>query len=267
MKLLKRIGEVFSKIWLMLALGFTVSFPSVMHAARPFHTDDAGTVGKNGFQVETGIEYSSKKDYEDDVKIKETETGLLAALTFGITDNLDVIAGLPYVWKKKENHHVNFDKNKLSDVTLEAKWRLYERGGLGIAVKPGISLTTGDYREDFGTGRATYGIILIFSQDFGSVGLHFNGGYTRNENKVCQRKDLFSTSFAFTYEVIKNLTIGGDIGISKNTDPKTKTAPAFFLFGGSYKTGKYITIDAGAKWGLNRYGIDHAFIGGITFKF
>ncbi len=263
---LKVIGEVFSKMSLVLVCIFI--FPLVTYAARPFITDDAGTIGKAGFQLETGIEWSTKKDHEGGITVRETQLELSTVLTYGITDNLDIMAGMPYVWQKKgEGGVTTFDKDRLSDMDLKAKWRFYEKDGLGFTIEPGISLPTGDYREGFGAGRATYGAIFVISKEIAPLGFHLNAGYTKNKNKVDERKDLFSTSLAITYEVIKDLTIGGDITISSNTDPRVSTAPASFLFGGNYKIGKYMTIDAGIKKGLNRYEIDHAFIGGFTLKF
>ncbi|HOV90999.1 MAG TPA: transporter [Syntrophorhabdaceae bacterium] len=266
MRLIKRCGEVFSKMTLIMVS--IVIFPLVTHATRPFITDDAGTIGKAGYQLETGMEWSTKKDREDGVTTRETQRKLSTIFTYGITDNLDIMAGMPYLWKKrKEGGETMLNKDRLSDMTIEVKWRFYEKDGLGLTVKPGISLPTGDYRQGFGTGRVTYGAIFIISKEIEPLGFQLNTGYTRNENKIDERKDLFSASCAITYEVIKNLTIGWDMVIASNANPKASTAPASFLFGGNYKIGKYTTIDAGIKKGLNRHEIDHAFIGGFTIKF
>lgn len=266
MRLVNRCGEVFSKMTLIMVS--IVIFPLVTHAARPFATDDAGTIGKAGYQLETGMEWSTKKDREDGVTTRETQRKLSTIFTYGITDNLDIMAGMPYLWKKrKEGGETMLNKDRLSDITIEAKWKFYEKDSLGLTVKPGISLPTGDYRQDFGTGKVTYGAIFIISEEIEPMGFHLNAGYIRNENKINERRDLFSASFAITYEVIKDLTIGLDMAIASNADPKISTAPTSFLFGGNYKIGKYMTIDAGIKKGLNRYEIDHAFIGGFTLKF
>lgn len=268
MTLFKCRGEVFFKKLVGLTIVFTLLFPIVTHAARPFVTDDAETVGKGGFQIELGIESSGKKAHEDGVKVKEKEIELSSNLTYGVMYNFDIILELPYSWKRtEENHITTFDKDRLSDITLQGKWRLLEKDGFGMTIKPEISLPTGDYKNYFGAGRATFGATFIISKELSFMGLHFNGAYRRNENKVEERKDIFSTSLALTVEPIKNLIIGGDIGISSNTCPKTKTAPAFFLLGGNYKIGKYITIDGGLKFGLNRFEVDHAIIGGMTVKF
>lgn len=251
-----------------LLLAAVLIAPTVSFAARPLVTDDSGTVGKGGVQAEFGIEMSTKKDTEEDVRTKETETEASAAVTYGILDNIDIVAGFPYVWAKvKENGETVFKENRLSDISLEVKWRFFEKDGFGFALKPGVTLPTGDYKKGFGTGRVTYGATFIASKEIDPFGFHFNAGYSRNENKVEERKDLWSASLAATYEVLKGLSVVGNVGIERNADPEIKTAPAFGLVGLNYSINDYITFDAGAKFGLNKQEVDHSVIAGITLSF
>jgi len=267
-RLEKRIHEhVVSKLWFLI-VAMTLCVPSVSFAARPLVTDDSGTVGKGKFQVELGVEIFSWQDREDGVKTEETGTEASGGFTYGILDNIDVVAGFPYVWgKAKENSVTVFDANRPSDISLEAKWRFFEKDGFGLALKPGITLPTGNDKKGFGTGRTTYGITFIASKELEPFGLHFNAGYTRNENKIDERKDLLSASVAATYEVIKGLNVVGDIGIGSNTDASISTAPAFALVGLNYAVNDHIMLDAGYKFGLNKQEVDYAIIAGITFSF
>jgi hypothetical protein len=260
-------GHVTSKLWLLM-VAMTLCVPSTSFAARPFVTDDAGTVGKGKFQVELGVETFSWKDREDDVRIEETGTETSGVFTYGVFDNVDIVAGFPYDWGKvKENSVTVFDANGLSNISLEAKWRLFEKDGFGLALKPGITLPTGDYKKGFGTGLGTLGITFIASKELGPFGFHFNAGYTRNENKVDERKDLWSASLLATYEIMKGLNIGSNIGFERNADPTVKTAPAFALVGLNYAINYHITLDAGYKFGLNRQEVDYGMIAGITLNF
>jgi hypothetical protein len=261
-----RIHEhVASRLWVLM-VAMTLFIPSISFAARPLVTDDSGTVGKGGFQVELGVETFSWQDREDGVKFKDTEAS--GVFTYGLLDNIDIVARFPCVWGKvKENGATVFDANRLSDISLEAKWRFFEKDGFGLALKPGITLPTGNDKKGFGTGRVTYGITFIASKELEPFGLHFNAGYTRNENKVDERKDLFSVSLAATYEVIKGLNMVGDIGTGSNTDSSISTAPAFALVGLNYAVNDHIMLDAGYKFGLNKQEVDYAITAGITFSF
>lgn len=259
--------HVVSKLWLFM-ITIILCIPSISFAARPLVTDDSGTVGKGKSQVELGVETFSWRDREDIVKIEETGTEASWVFTYGVIDNVDIVAGFPYVWGKvKENGITVFDANRLSDISLEAKWRFFEKDGFGLALKPGITLPTGNYKKGFGTGRVTYGIAFIASKELEPFGFHLNAGYTRNENKVDERKGLLSASVAATYEIIKGLNVVGDIGIASNTDASISTAPAFALVGLNYAINNHIMLDVGYKFGLNKQGVDYAITAGITFNF
>lgn len=258
---------VLTKIWLFMGT-MILCVPSVSFAARPLVTDDAGTVGQGKFQVELGVETFSWKDREDGVKIEEAGTESSGVFTYGVFDSLDIVARFPYVWSKIKEHDITvFNANGLSDVALEAKWRFFEKDGFGLVLKPGITLPTGNYTKGFGTGRVTYGITFIASKELEPFGFHINAGYTRNENKLDDRKDLYSASVAATYEVIKGLNVVGNVGFKRNPDPAVKTAPAFALVGLNYAINDHIMLDAGCRFGLNKQEVDYAITAGITCNF
>jgi hypothetical protein len=255
-------------VLLLLLLATVLIGPAKSDAARPLVTDDADTAGKGMVQAEFGMEWSSWKDREDGVTMKETRTEASAVLTYGISDRIDLVAGIPYAWGRiKEDGTTVFNKNGISDVSFETKWRFLENGGLGLALKPGITLPTGDHRKGFGTGRVTYGLNLVATKVLEPFTFSFNGGYSRNENKVGDRKDLWSASLAASYEAMKGLNIVGDIGLARNVDPTAQTAPAFALVGLNYAFNAHIILDAGFKFGLNKQEADHSIIAGVTLSF
>jgi len=252
----------------VLLLAGALTVPSPSFAARPLKTDDAGTVGKGKVQVELGVESSSWKNTEDDIKIKEMEMEASCVFTYGLMDTVDLVAGFSYVWGKvEEDGETVFDANRLSNVSLEAKWRFFEKNGFGLALKPDITLPTGNHKKGFGTGRVTYGLTFVASKEIEPFAFHFNAGYTRNENRVEERKDIWSASVAATYEAMKGLNMVVNIGFERNADPTAQTTPAFALVGLYYAVNDYITLDAGFKFGLNRAEMDHAVIAGITIAF
>lgn len=260
----KKIGGFF----IALCLALLLSAPTLLFAARPLVTDDAGTVGKGKVQLETGVEVYSWKDTEDGVELKEDATEVSAVLTYGLTETIDLVAGIPYAWHKlKEDGVVAFDKNRFSDTSLEVKWRFFEKDGIGLALKPGITLPTGKYEDKFGSGRVTYGMTFIASKELDPFAFHFNAEYARNENKLGERRDLWGANVAAAYRIVKGLNLVGNIGLERNPDPERKTLPAFGLVGFNYAVADFVVIDAGCKFGLNKQEVDHAFIGGLTLVF
>lgn len=244
-----------------LMLGILSSIPA--YAAIPLVTDDTGTQGKGKFQIELSGEYVSDK--EDGVREKTLDVG--AALTYGVIDNVDIVFAIPYSsWRATEAGETTSESG-ITDLAIEAKWRFYEKDGLSFALKPGLTIPTGDDKKGLGNGRSTYYLYLIASKEMEQLGLHLNLAYIRNENKADDRKDIFHASVATTYEVMKGLKLVGDTGIETNPDRSSADSPAYVLVGLIYSPLENLDIGFGIKGGLTRPETDISFRGGITFRF
>lgn len=248
-----------------LTILITMFFYSLsVEAAHPLITDDAGTVGKGKAELELNFEYSSHKDGG----VKENVTDLGIALTYGVMDNLDFIIALPYQRIKIKAEGETFIENGISDISLELKWLFYEsKDFVSLALKPVITLPTGDEDKGLGNGRATYGLYFIASKEIEPLSLHLNLGYIRNENKFNDRKDIWHISLASELEVMKELKLVANIGMERNTDRESNTDPAFILGGLIYSISKNIDIDFGVKAGLNKAEVDYAVLAGLIYKF
>ena len=114
------------------------------------------------------------------ITIKGTGGEVAAMLSYGINDNLDVVFGLPYQWSKvKEDGKITSDEDGISDISIEAKWRLYEKDGISLALKPGITFPTGDNEKGLGTGKITYSIFFITTKEIEPWAFHLNIGYNK----------------------------------------------------------------------------------------
>lgn len=242
--------------------------PVAAFAARPLITEDAGTLGKGGFQVEAGIEVSDHRQDYDDVVTKEDRTSFATTITYGMLDNVDIVLGLPHEKTRiKEDGTTVHDENGFADATLEVKWRFLEKDGFALALKPGLSFPTGNDRKGLGTGRMTCGMLFIATKEMEPFAFHFNAGYRRNENRTGERKDIWRADLAGEVGILKSLKLVANVGIATNTDRQSVTAPAFLLGGLVYSVMESIDIDIGYKRGLNKAEADNAYIGGLTIKF
>lgn len=259
-------GKKLMKTALVLAVIF--SPPAAAFAARPLITDDAGTVGKGTFQVELGFEMSDHGTDEDGVVTRENTSSSAATLSYGLLDNLDVLLGMPYEKTKiREDGETVHNEDGVGDLTLEAKWRFFEKDGFALALKPGVSFPTGDDKKGFGTGRMTYGALFIVTKDIGPVSFHLNAGYKRNENKTDERKDMWGGDLAGVVTVAKPLKLLVNAGMKTNTGRTAATDPAFLLGGLIYSITDKIDLDLGYKRGLNKAEADNAYVAGLTMKF
>ncbi len=242
--------------------------PAMTWAAHPLITDDSGTQGKGNSQLELNGQYESDRETVAGVLQKSTGGQVGVILTWGIVANLDLILGVPYVWSKvEENHETLYDARGISDTTFEVKWRFFQKAGWSLALKPGLSLPTGDENKGLGTGKIGYHVFLIASKEVEAWAFHTNLGYHVNENKVDKENNIWHASFATTYEVLPDLKIVGNIGIERSVDSTAPNDPAFLLGGIVYSVSKNFDLDAGVKYGLTSSDTDLALLAGITFRF
>ena len=157
-----------------LIIGMLI-LPASAWAAHPLITDDAGTQGKGNFQLEVNGQFDSDDDTVSGVSVKTTGGQIATTLTYGIINTVDVVLSLPYRWSNiKEDGITVSDENGISDTVFEVKWRFFEKDGLGLALKPGISLPTGDDGKGLGTGKTGYHLFFIASQEIAPWAFHLN---------------------------------------------------------------------------------------------
>jgi Putative MetA-pathway of phenol degradation len=237
-------------------------------AAHPLITDDTGTQGKGKFQLELNGQYDWDKDDTEDVSVKSTGGQAAVTLSYGVAENVDLVLSLPYLWGKAEvNETTLYDEKGIGDAVLETKWRLFEKDKFSVALKPGISIPTGNDEKGLGAGLLGGHLFLIASQELGSWAFHANLGYIRNENKTDERKDIWHASVAATWEVIKNLKLAANVGIERNPDDDANNDPAFIIGGIIYSINENFDVDLGVKGGLSKSATDLSLMAGVTFRF
>lgn len=251
-----------------LVFAVILIFPSASRAAHPLITDDTGTQGKGKFQLELNGQSNSDNENINGVANNSTGWQASAILSYGIIDNIDLVLTVPYLWGRvEENGLATYDEKGVSDTTLEAKWRFFEKGGYSLALKPGIRFPTGNDEKGLGAGRVGGQIYLIGSKELGPWAFHANLGYIRNENKVNERYNLWNASLATTWEVIKNLKLVANIGAERNADENAKDDPAFLIGGVIYTVVPNVDLDCGVKYGLTSSEVDFSLLAGITIRF
>lgn len=236
---------------------------SSVNAAVPLITDDTGTQGKGKFQLELAGEYAHDK--KEGVTNKDSTCS--AAITYGLADTIDVVLSVPYQSLRSDEADCRTRESGMADLAIEAKWRLYEKVGLSLALKPGITFPTGDDEKDLGAGKMTYYLYFITSKEMPPWSFHLNLAYIRNENNGDDRKDIWHASVASTLEVLKGLKLVGDIGVETNPDAASGNSPAYILGGLIYSPAENIDIGLGVKSGLTKSETNIAVRGGITYRF
>lgn len=242
-------------------------WPCIAFASHPLITDDAGTQGKGKSQIEVNGQYDSDKETVGGVSAHSTGGQAGAALSYGVIENADLVLNLPYVWGKVAEDGVSlYDEKGLSDISLEVKWRFFEKEGLSFGLKPGVSLPTGNEEKGLGTGKTGYHVFLIGTKETAPWAFHANLGYIRNENRFDENKNLWHASLASTCEVVKNLKLVGNVGMERNPDKAADHDPAFFIAGVIYSFAENLDIDFGVKAGLNKSETEYSMLAGLTYR-
>lgn len=250
-------------------------FAAPAFAAMPLVTDDTGTQGKGNLQIELGTEFSRNREDIDGLSVKETGGEFSTALSYGLSDRIDLVAGLPWSWGKvRENGTTVYDDSGIQDLTLQLKWRFFESEDerLSLALKPGISLPTGDEEKDLGNGRVSGEVMFIATHAAKLGALHLNLGYIHNEYRLVEirnasRKSIWHASLAGELNVTEKLRTVADIGIETSQDKESDTHPAYLLGGLIYGITDNLDLDLGIKGGLNEAETDTALLAGVTMRF
>lgn len=254
---------------LFAVLIFSLSLAGTALAAHPLITDDSGTQGKGKAQLEFIGEYGNDK--MDGVTERSLQIPTVPFLTYGLTDATDIVVGLPYNEVVTEDTAGKSTVRGIGDASLELKRRFYEKEGLSFAVKPGITLPTGDESKGLGNGKASYHAFLITTKEVQPWAFHLNLGYIRNQYKLqededANRKDIWHVSLAAQVEFVKNVKAVANIGMERNPDKTSEIHPAFILGGFICSVTENLDVDAGLKYGLNKPETDMAYLAGITWR-
>lgn len=247
---------MYSVVRLFFIAAFILTY-QYSFAGHPLRTDDTGTVGTNGFQLELTPEVWK---YSNDLFFLVPITS-----TYGISSNVDVV--LAILFSSLYNSGFQSDQSGINDVALELKWRLLELENFSVAVKPWIILPVGDHTKGLGAGKVGYSLFIVTDQELFSLLTHINIGYVRNENKLLDRIDLWITSPAVELPITNSLSLVIEIGAFSNSDKSADGHPVYFLGGAVYSITEGIGIDPGLQKGLNNYDSDLAVLTGLTVIF
>ena len=240
-----------------------LSCSTAAFAAHPLITDDTGTMGSGKAQLEMNGEYG--RDKEEGVTTTTTQGD--ACFSYGLSESMDFVIDLPYIHSREKSEEATVSENGFSDTAIEVKWRFYEQGDTSLAIKPGLTLPTGDDEKGLGAGKATYSLFFIASQEMDPWAFHLNLGYLRNENTLDEEENLWHASIAATVALTEKLTAVANLGVESNTDKLAGTDPAFVLAGLVYALSDEFDLDFGVKYGLNDPETDRTVLAGVTWKF
>jgi len=258
---------------LLAALLAALAVPATAHAAHPLVSDDAGTLGASVIQLELGAAGARDRSQAEGVRSREEASLLVAVFGWGLRDDLDLVVGLPLAWSRSTlDGSGTSTVSGMGDLLLEAKWRFLEAGNLGLALKAGLALPTGDVNRGLGTGRPSFCVALLATRSLGPVTLTLNAAfahdeYARTEDRQGARPDHWHASAALESEVTDGLRLVANLGLETSTDRADHTPPVFALGGVISSVTDRFDVDVGVRVGLTSPEPDLVLLAGLAARF
>lgn len=192
-----------------------VSLAGRSHALQPLVSDDTGTQGEGGKQIEVAYIHAQARDGG---VMDHTHT-MPFVLTYGMTDALDIAAGIS---QQRINPHDGGDKDGIGNTILGTKYRFYENDveKLSFAVKPEIILpvSRSDEARSLGSGKTSYALSLLATRETGFGALiatlaAYRINYRDPLLNATTRNNQYLASIAALWKTGEQWQVGGEAGV------------------------------------------------------
>jgi len=208
-----RLGTLLPAAALVIALGVSTQ----AQAGFPFLTDDPGTQGAGGVELDLFLQYS---------RFRGGSTGTLPGVSFayGITDNLDLTLGVPVAMTQVDGVGTNMG---IGDVSAGFKFRLVEEDTAGwrpaIAVAPTVIFPSGSQARGTGAGYTRAYLPVWFGKTAGDWSFFGGGGLNINQATVAgvRQTNWWYAGLGITYQINESWMVGSEVYY---TSPVSKTA-------------------------------------------
>ena len=260
--------EVGISFWrLMIAVGLATS--TAGFAYQPLVTDDTGTQGEGGNQLEFSLE---KARTEQSGRIA-TARILPVTFTRGLSDTLDVFTSVSHVNIGSDLPPGN--ASGMGNSVLGLKWRLYESqsGETSIALKPQYLLPTSPAKEaaGLGSGRTSYALTAILTQAtaFGAVHANLYTARTRYRDTTNNPDAmLYHASIAAVRQFGEAWKLGLDLGTKMVRTAGNSNRADYLETGLVYSPGKDCDLAVGLIRVVDNGGSKSSTLtAGITWRF
>ena len=230
-----------------------------VYAAHPLISEDNGTQGTSGNQIEVNSDFSTKS----------TINSRTAAFTYtyGVSDTLDIFFNMPTTWGATSGQSTG-----LNDGSAGVKFRFFEKEGLSFGVKPELIIASGNENKGLGTGKNSYSYTLMLEYEYKPLTFLVNFGkafnrYSRQIDLDEKRTSVTRSSFAILAQLNEGITLVADFGIADSQDRAQPKKPQFAIVGAIFSISDNFEFDVGYKKGLNSAEIDRQIGFGITWRF
>lgn len=242
----------------LLAAAVLAASASSAGAFHPLISEDTGFLGTDARQIELGVEHSVSREGPD-----ADSSALSAEFSYGFSDNIDLLVSAP--WRRWSSGGAS--ESGLGDVSIEAKFEAGRAGPWTIAMKPGLSLPSGDEAKGLGAGKKGAWLYAIAGRTAGPWQFYLNAGYFLNRNSGGEEEHIVKGSAAAALKVAPGTMLSADLTTETSADPAASAHPLSSVLGLVWSPHDYLDLDAGVRLGLNDAADDLGLLAGMTLRF
>lgn len=245
--------------------------PAGAAALQPLVTDDTGTQGSGGNQMEFGY-----------IRVVEKEPGINTAITAlpfvytrGLNNAVDVYIGGAYTRFSPPAPEVS--QNGAGNMLAGLKWRFFEHEAnkVSLAFKSEIRLPVSERAESrgLGNGKTNAGAALLLTRETGFGAIHANLAVNSQRfalpgNQAIHRDTIRQISVAPVIDLTEHWRIVFDAGLVTNPHRAEKSRMGYVEAGAIYAPTRDIDLAAGIIRDFDHQGHQvHVFTAGVTWRF
>lgn len=189
-------------------------------ALQPLITDDTGTQGRGGNQLEIAFD----REHLRGAGAHAIERSVPVVYTRGLTDALDAYVQWSHVRVRSNAHEGGVGSG---NPALGLKWRLWNDPAAkrSLALRPEVQfgVSRADERRGLGNGGTGYSLIVIATQETGFGEVHVNLAAAREDhaldaNRAANRRMLYRFSIAPVLQLSRTWMVAIDAGLTTNPE-------------------------------------------------
>ena len=194
-------------------------------ALQPLVTDDTGTQGAGGQQ----LELSWSRERLHTAAGRTVVQALAPTYTYGLTEALDAYASLPYQSLRSDGSRAR----GWSNAALGGKWRFHEDPAREAA--------------GLGAGKVSAQLTAILSQEMPFGALHANLGWGRERSRnAADQATLQRVSIAPVWSLSDAFKLAADLGLEYRKAGGARVRTRFVELGAIYSPGPDLDLAVGA---------------------
>ena len=231
---------------------------STVYAARPLTTDDACTVEKGKFQLETGFDFARQDNHDKEFSPSVT-------VSYGLFERMDMGVGSAYQFVNPADGK---GENGFGDSALKIKYRLVDQKDWipSFALSGTLKLPTASESKGLGSGKADFNINTIFTWNLSKrLQLYANLGYTFIGEHGAENE--LNYSLAGQLSLSDKWALVGEIIRVNNFNGHKRDDPFSGLVGTQYLITESLVWDVGLGIGMNKASSDFRLRTGLTILF